>query len=268
MFNYHPIPAESLLKDTVQAFWQFERLKENIQQETIIPKGVVEIIFNFSPIPDLQAQFENQSVRVPRCFINGYHTRPIVFGLAEQQTFFGIILYPASASKVVNIPLSEFANSCVDLTLENPELLSLWHQLSECGFDKRVALISQWLMKNNPELSKREQAFNWFLAKASAEHITHTALASDLCYSPRQLTRKLKELTAMNTEQTLLYKKYVQAINLMHTSDAALGEIAYATGFADQSHFIKSFQLFAGITPGQYKSAKSPYPGHLFEYVR
>ena len=41
-----------------------------------------------------------------------------------------------------------------------------------------------------------------------------------LCYSPRHLSRKFHELSGMNTEQTILYLKYLKAKKLNHHSRA------------------------------------------------
>lgn len=40
---------------------------------------------------------------------------------------------------------------------------------------------------------------------------------------------------------------------LMHT-DEAVGEIALATGYHDQSHFTRHFRRLTGMTPGQFRS--------------
>lgn len=72
----------------------------------------------------------------------------------------------------------------------------------------------------------------------------------------------------MNTEEMLLYKKYLHAVHLMHRGDLSLTEIAYESYFSDQSHFIKSFKAYTGMTPGAYKRTKSAVPGHIFEDVR
>ena len=87
-------------------------------------------------------------------------------------------------------------------------------------------------------------------------------------YSPRQLSRKLTEATGMNTEEILLYKKYLHALDLIHQSDLSLTQIAYQSQFSDQSHFIRSFKTYSGMTPGVYKASKGFMKGHFYENVR
>ena len=64
---------------------------------------------------------------------------------------------------------------------------------------------------------------------------------------------KISELTGMNAEQFLLYKKYLHSVHLIHTTNLSLTDITYHSNFADQSHFIKGFKQFTGDTPENFK---------------
>ncbi len=44
-----------------------------------------------------------------------------------------------------------------------------------------------------------------------------------------------------------------KAIHLLETSEYSLTEIAYLTGFSDQSHFIRIFKKFMGVPPSVFK---------------
>jgi len=78
----------------------------------------------------------------------------------------------------------------------------------------------------------------------------------------------MKALTGMNTEEVLLYKKFLHSIDLIHHTKMSLTEIAYCCQFTDQSHFIKTFRSLAMMTPGDYEDQKSLLPGHIFKNVR
>ena len=72
----------------------------------------------------------------------------------------------------------------------------------------------------------------------------------------------------MNTEEVLLYKKYLHAVDLIYHTGLSLTQIAYQSHFSDQSHFIKSFRAYSGMTPGEYKAGKSRIKGHMYQNVR
>jgi AraC-like DNA-binding protein len=109
---------------------------------------------------------------------------------------------------------------------------------------------------------------NHFVSGTDQHDATVIEIARSLCYSPRQLSRKMAEATGMNTEEVLLYKKYLHAMHLIHHTDLPLTKIAYQSHFSDQSHFIKSFRAYSGMTPGEYKADKSRMQGHIYENVR
>lgn len=269
MENNFTIPQTVPVKDWVHAFWQTKRQNKIFSRETIIPKGTVEIIFNFYDTADFYAQLNKEVFHLPKCFIQGFHTSPIQIYLGIQQTFFGVVLHTAAAKYILGFPAGEFANSCIDLALIDVSFNSLWHRLAEQNtFDERITVFSDWLLQRLPELSSRDLAFNEFLNTHTNNDLSVAATAQWFCYSPRQLSRKLQELTGMNTEQTLLYKKYLHALHLIHHSNLSLTEIAYACNFSDQSHFIKTFKTFTMLAPNEYKQRKSNITGHFFENVR
>ncbi len=267
MQNHFLIPKSPLVRDSVFAFWQTHRPNDPAVNETIIPKGVVEFIFSFET-PRILATMNNQVFNLPRCFVRGFYTIPIQLHLSGWQSYFGVVVHAAAARHILKFPPVEFFNSCVDLTLVDASFHSLWNCLGEQkSFDDRVAFFTKWLLARHPNLTEREQAFNGFLLGHASSPLSVPLLAKQFCYSSKQLNRKLYELAGMNTEQTLLYKKYLHAVHLMHTSQLSLTEIAYDCHFSDQSHFIKTFKTLSHLTPSEYRQRKSLLPGHIFQNV-
>ena len=88
------------------------------------------------------------------------------------------------------------------------------------------------------------------------------------CAIPRANYHGKFETTGMNTEEILLYKKYLHAVHLMHHTNLLLTKVAYQSHFSDQAHFIRSFKAYTQLTPGKYNRNKSNVKGHIFENVR
>jgi AraC-like DNA-binding protein len=234
-----------------------------------MPKGIVEIIFNFSDGSPILAQIDSRQYHLPNCFINGFNTSPIQLQLPEQQVFFGVLFQPLAIKKIFGSPACEFSDITVDLTLLDSGFHSLWHQLAEQdSFDTRVSVFLEWIKGYFIEWQPQEQLINNFLYAANQHHLSVKELANSLCYSPRHLSRKIFEATGMNTEEMLLYKKYLHAVHLIHHTDLPLTAIAYQSQFSDQSHFIKSFKEYTKMTPGEYKRNKSYVKGHVYKNVR
>lgn len=261
------IPQSLLINDIVCSFWEVHRHNEPSLRETIIPKGLVEIIFSFETTK-LFVNINNQFQNIPRCFVQGFQTSPIELNIANTHTFFGVVLNPASVKHIFHFHPVKFSNCMLDLTLVDASFYSLWHRLGEqkC-FNDRVTIFTEWLLQRLPKLTEREKAFDIFLKTHIGTQFSVHDLASKFCYSTKQLSRKLYELTGMNSEQTLLYKKYLQAVHLIHCSEMTLTEIAYSCHFYDQSHFIKTFKDLSHLVPKDYRQRKGKLEGHIFEIV-
>jgi AraC-like DNA-binding protein len=262
-------PPPTALSHMVQAFWQVERNNAAPVAETIIPIGRVEIIFNLHDAP-VHSQVGGKVYTLPRCFVNGYNTQPIEQQLSsQQQTFFGVVLNATAVKRLFRITADDFADCCTDMTLVDASINSLWHQLGEQQiFAERVELLSNLFIKRLTSQDAQEQAFDRFINGYANSTLSVSQVADMLCYSSRQLSRKLLALTGLNTEQTLLYKKYLHALELIHHTSLSMTQIAYTCQFTDQAHFNKTFKTFTGLTPRAYRDRKSQLVGHLFENVR
>jgi AraC-like DNA-binding protein len=262
------IPQQAYLKNIIHSVWQTDGYS-SFNFETIIPMGITEIIFDLGCNTAVQASIAGKEYQLPRCFINGFNTFPVERQLPPQNTCLGIRLHPLMIKKLFGVPAHEFSNLVIDLDLIDHSMLTLWHQLGEQKtFPQRIDILARWFKGKSEEMHPQEKLLTGFLENPLPAAATVNELAQGLCYSTRHLSRKIQELTAMNTEDILRYKRYVHGLHLIHQPGFSLTAIAYQCGFTDQSHFIKSFKEFAGLTPGEYRQRKSNLPGHIYENVR
>jgi AraC-like DNA-binding protein len=267
--NYnHYIPTDPQYTPVIQSIWQVDH-STIFQNETIVPKGIIEVIFNFSGGMPILAQAGDHSFHLPACFISGFSNAPIQVRLPRKQVFLEILFQPLAVSKIFGTPAGEFANLTIDLTLVDNGFRLLWEALAEKEkFADRVDLLLGWVKKKCFVPGPREYLIHHFLNRGGPQDHSVKELAAELCYSTRQLSRIMTETTGMNTEAVLLYKKYLHALQLLHDTELSLTAIAFQCQFADQSHFIKSFKTFTHITPGEYRRNKSLVRAHLYKDVR
>ena len=83
--------------------------------------------------------------------------------------------------------------------------------------------------------------------------ITLPALAEHFNYSPRQISRILKEHTGQSFSELIRGYKISKAKFLLEHDDVAVSEIVEQTGFADMSHFYRTFSKVCGCTPSEYR---------------
>jgi len=248
--------------DTVYLAWQIGG-NPKYRHETIIPKGCIEIIFNFSPDKITFRPAGSTEQSMPPCFISGINTIPFVLDHSSHHALFGLRLHPCAVQNLLAVPSGEFIDKTVDLTLIDPVFRALWHRLYPAGFEQRIRLVDQWIRDTYHAPRGLDKAIGGFL-EAPIRDCTVAHLSEQLCSSRRNLTRKFRQLLGMCTEEALLYRKYLRSLELVHHTDRALTEIAYESNFYDQSHFIREFRRYAELTPTEYRKSRSPLCGHIY----
>lgn len=79
-------------------------------------------------------------------------------------------------------------------------------------------------------------------------------ISNELNINPAYISREFnKYFDDLSFGEYIRKLRVEKAINFMNTSDYSLSEIAYLTGFSDQSHFARTFKLQTGQTPSQFK---------------
>lgn len=258
------IPVRSAISNYVTAIW--ETIPPGVSQERILPKAVVELVFNLSDPMQGILPHQNIASKAPNCFVQGLNTHTLHVQYAGQQHLFGICLQPHMVKALLGILPSECKNTLIDLTLLQASFKSLWHQLHEAdSFETRVSIIE----KRFPVLAQHDcSRTKYFCDVFSGSSVyplsSIDSLSKQVCYSSRQLNRKAQSLFGVSTEELLLHKKFRTAVTLMHGHKTSLTHIAYDAGFYDQAHFCRIFKTFSGLTAKQYQLNKSELPFHLF----
>ena len=79
--------------DSVVRGWQIDGTSD-FGREVIVPKGCVEIIFNFSVDGVFYRRGGGDSSALPRCFITGISTVPVILDHRSHHAFLGLRVYP------------------------------------------------------------------------------------------------------------------------------------------------------------------------------
>jgi len=82
-------------------------------------------------------------------------------------------------------------------------------------------------------------------------------LADTAGVHPMHLTRVFRHLTGMSIGTYVRRLRLDWSAEQLTSVDASLAEIALRSGFADQSHFTRSFRRYTGLTPRLYRAARN-----------
>jgi AraC family transcriptional regulator len=96
------------------------------------------------------------------------------------------------------------------------------------------------------------------LDKLKTEHcrrLTLEELASEAGVHPVHLSRVFRRCIGEGISEYVHRLRVRTACEQMLTPEASLADLSFSAGFADQSHFTRSFRRITGMTPASFRSA-------------
>lgn len=88
-------------------------------------------------------------------------------------------------------------------------------------------------------------------------------LANHLALSPKQLGRKLKQITSFNTVEYIRSYRLVRAYERL-PQETNIAHLAYDLGFSSQNYFANAFKAYFGIQPKERQNGEVAKKGVLF----
>lgn len=253
--NFQFAYPSAKLKPYIKQYWGFENVLDKGLQysQRIIPSGLPELIFYFDKRPDAQNRTleGNALLNVQQ---NDYYDLII----SENLSIFSVTFHPHGISQFFNFPLYELQNQSVFLAYIDKEWSNLVEQKLEesKSFQDRVEVIEAHLLRllysnlNQRDFLRMSHIID--LIWRTNGSIDIDTLADNACLSRKQFERKFSEIIGISPKQYLKIIRFQYAIHIKNKSTGKnLTELAYESGYYDQSHFIVDFKQFSGLTPKQ-----------------
>lgn len=171
------------------------------------------------------------------------------------------VFYPHTIGMFIDTPPSAFYNQEISgYDIENRQLSQLADQIFGCDdCESAISLIEQWLtarIKQSLNIKRIGATLSTMLFNPSTQI---GRLASIACLGKKQFERLFRECVGMNPKEYERIARFQRALGMMQLGSLDYADIAYANGYADQSHFIREFRQFSGLTPKQLTKYQAPY---------
>jgi AraC-like DNA-binding protein len=145
-------------------------------------------------------------------------------------------------------------------SLENKSLNELATRIFDCENNSIcISYIEKWLLSqiadNLADTTYRIKRIDAAIQRIYiTPQISVNELSSIACLSKKQFERLFHSFVGINP------KEYTRIVRF-HQAGKELNQvqIAYASGYADQSHFIRDFKKFCGYTPMSLLKVSNPY---------
>lgn len=237
----------------------------------ILPSGKVELLFPFIPVRSLDAVKitpQDNPVNNCSCFLSGLHTKPLKMLFYNFHTF-GIQMNPVAVKALFGMPLCEIKNYFVEGKAVCDTVCIMEEQIHSTNhFIHKAKCIEQLLLKKINETADLHIAMN--LHRVIRKFITRKqnqpqkSFQDILGYSRTQTYRLFNEWFGTSAYSYQRLQQFIRATESLHNTRLSLTDVGFESGFYDQSHFIRSFQEFANMSPGEYRKQMSALPGQLF----
>ncbi len=193
--------------------------------------------------------------RLTGSFVAGAWDRPTVTGHQGEQAGYQLYLDLLGARRVLGMPGGELGNRLVDLEdVLGPFAAELTERVGEAANAKERHAIAQRLLAGRlSEDHETPLEVAYALARLQATHgaARVETLAAEVGWSRRHLTARFREAVGLPPKALGRVIRVEHAAQRMRAGDP-LGDVAYAAGYADQSHFNRDFRELVGCTPTEF----------------
>lgn len=171
------------------------------------------------------------------------------------------VFYPHTIGMFIDTPPSAFYNQEISgYTIGNKQLNRLADRILDCADSgTAISLIEQWMtarIRPSLNIERIGATLNALLRSPSTSVYN---LAGIACLGKKQYGRLFREYVGMNPKEYGRIVRFQRALRMMQLGSRDYADIAYSNGYSDQSHFIRDFRQFSGMTPKQLTAYQTPY---------
>lgn len=262
--KYQEIVPGSRLKPYVKCYYIYEADATASFEDTVFPSGCMEIIFNLGA-GHWQTAATGDFVTTPSIELWGQITKPLIVRSVGKNTMLGIRFFPHAAAYFLKENIEQFNNQIVDLMDVSGSTVNELHTrlLETAEWSKRIALVEEFLLQ---KLSPVERRHNKVALVSDIMHEIKREdffdkiedIATRYGITSRYLQKLFLQYTGLTPKLYSKINRFQNSLRLVTRKDSSLTSIAYDCGYFDQSHFIREFKSFTGLTPSGYASENSP----------
>jgi AraC-like DNA-binding protein len=257
IFNfYKPKPP---LSKFVDSFWLFEGYEPERKTERILPTGTLELVINLRQNELLfydDERPENCS-RFSGAIVSGAHGRGLAPDTAEETFIIGVHFKPGGAFPFLGLPAGDLADTHVDLeTLWGPSAGRLRERLCEARTSaERFQLLQEALLSRLCHGVEQHHAVSAALEMFGKNQAGPTVreAAKYLRLSQRRFIQVFKAEVGMTPKLFSRIQRFQQTRTFIKQNPSPnWAALALDLGYFDQSHLIREFLEFSGLSPTDY----------------
>ncbi|MFI7068159.1 helix-turn-helix domain-containing protein [Kribbella sp. NPDC050124] len=230
-----------------------------------LPSSYMTLMINLGPPIEVASSPDpRQPATSLQAMLFGLNTRSVVFKHGGNGLGISVDLNPLAARTVLGLPAGEVMNTVVHLDdipgLEGKFLVERLHAASSWAY--RFAVLDEHLtalLDDRAPAPAAEVRYAWQRLTTDPPVTDVADLAREVGWSRRYLTRRFHQEAGVPPRQ-------LRRIVRLERSSALIGArnsltraaIASLSGYYDQAHMLREWQILAGCTPSQWLTEPMP----------
>ena len=256
-------PREAL-RPYVKRFYYYDAQSTHAFDDLVFPSGNLELIFNLGN-GLWKTKKDEAFYTTPTVELWGQITKPLMVRSVGKNFMLGVRFYPHTAAYFFDEDISAFNNEVTDgAEVFGPSLNNL-HELLLTYTDPvdRIAMLENYLLhrlaaseKKHSRIRLVEDIATRLKNHPDGERIGVVSERTKI--SPRYVHQLFSQYTGLTPKLFCQISRFQYSLQLMQGGDKKMTSVGYDSGYFDQSHFIREFKSFTGLTPASFSTNASP----------
>jgi AraC-like DNA-binding protein len=249
-----PLPA---LRPMVATLWYGEG-RVSYQRDRILPSGGSQLLINLGPTqyriapgpPERRIAFDD-------IWYSGLHQSPIDTEAPHGNALLGVAFHAAGTRPWLGVDADELSDRITPLAdVIGREALALREALLEApSLEQRFATVEAWLLARLQRRRAIHPLLGWATARieASRGQVGVDALAREAGVSRKHLASLFRQQVGLGAKSLARVHRFSAAVAMLAgRSQVPWAELAQHCGYYDQSHLVRDFRTFSGMSPGEF----------------
>jgi len=264
-FRAYTPPAP--LSDFVEKFWLCEGDAPPHAAERRLPTGTAQLVISLGEEP-LRVSRTSRYESYRGAAISGPHSVPFLIHTASQASLLGVAFRPGGVFPFFGLPAGEIQDAHVSLD-------ALWggaaehlreRLLAAATPEARFLILEHALLARLVPVAQRHPAVAFALREfRAAPHTRPVAhMAEHVGLSQRRFIQVFREEVGLTPKLFCRVRRFQRALRRIGPRQSiAWARLASDCGYFDQSHLIRDFRAFSGLTPTAYLARRSEHQNHV-----